>query len=78
MKIVVEVEASVYASEQYQSRIGASNAYPNCGMAQSLEAHGYYWRAGSVRLSAARYYEWRCAVFCRCCAVTVSCLPRFA
>jgi hypothetical protein len=34
--------------------------------------------AGSVRLFWASYYEWRCAFFCRCCAVTVSCLPRFA
>jgi hypothetical protein len=25
-----------------------------------------------------KLYEWRCGVFCRCCAVTVSCLPHFA
>ena len=42
--VEVEVEAGVYASEQYQSRINAPSVCPNCGMAQSLEAHGYYWR----------------------------------
>ena len=40
----VEVEAGAYASEQYQSRISAPRACPNCGIEQSLEAHGYYWR----------------------------------
>jgi hypothetical protein len=42
--VEVEVEAGVYASEQYQSRISAPRVCPNCGIAQSLEAHGYYWR----------------------------------
>jgi hypothetical protein len=42
--VEVEVEAGVYASEQYQSRINAPSACPNCDVAQSLEAHGYYWR----------------------------------
>jgi hypothetical protein len=42
--VEVEVEAGVYASERYQSRINAPSVCPNCGMAQSLEAHGYYWR----------------------------------
>ena len=42
--VEVEVEAGVYASEQYQSRINAPSVCPNCGVAQSLEAHGYYWR----------------------------------
>ena len=42
--VEVEVEAGIYASEQYQSRIKAPSACPDCGIAQSLEAHGYYWR----------------------------------
>jgi hypothetical protein len=42
--VEVEVEAGTYASEQYQSRINAPGECPNCGIAQSLEAHGYYWR----------------------------------
>ena len=42
--VEVEVEAGVYAGEQYQSRISAPRACPNCGIEQSLEAHGYYWR----------------------------------
>ena len=32
------------ASEQHQSRISAPSECPNCGVGQSLEAHGYYWR----------------------------------
>ena len=46
MQIIVEVEvdAGVYVSEQYQSRIKAPSVCPDCGIAQSLEAHGYYWR----------------------------------
>jgi hypothetical protein len=42
--VEVEVEAGIYAGEQYQSRIKAPSVCPNCGIAQSLEAHGYYWR----------------------------------
>jgi hypothetical protein len=42
--VEVEVEAGVYVSEQYQSRIKAPSVCPECGIAQSLEAHGYYWR----------------------------------
>ena len=46
MQIIVEVqvEAGVYATEQYQNRINAPRRCPNCEVAQSLEAHGYYWR----------------------------------
>jgi hypothetical protein len=42
--VEVEVEAGVYASEQYQGRIKAPSECPDCGIAQCLEAHGYYWR----------------------------------
>jgi len=42
--VEVEVEAGTYASEQYQSRVNAPSMCPNCGIGQSLEAHGYYWR----------------------------------
>ena len=42
--VEVEVEAGTYVSEQFQSRINAPRECPNCGIAQSLEAHGYYWR----------------------------------
>ena len=48
--VKVEVEAGVYASEQYQNRINAPSVCPNCGVAQSLEAHGYYWRRVSEAL----------------------------
>ena len=46
MQVIVEVgiEVGVYVSEQYQSRIRAPSVCPNCGIGQSLEAHGYYWR----------------------------------
>ena len=40
--VEVEVEAGVYASEQYQSRIKIPSVCPDCDIAQSLEAHGYY------------------------------------
>jgi hypothetical protein len=40
VEVEVEVEAGAYVSEQYQSRITAPSACPNCGIAQSLEAHG--------------------------------------
>ena len=76
--VEVEVEAGVYASEQYQSRINAPSVCPNCGMAQSLEAHGYYWRwvsEGSLRRGIT---NGGAPFLCRCCAVTVSCPPRFA
>ena len=64
MRIIVEVEleAGVYASEQYQSRINAPSVCPNCGVAQSLEAHGYYWRWVSEALLG-KVYEWRYVVF---------------
>ena len=42
--VEVEVEAGIYAGEQYQSKIKAPSVCPDCGIAQSLEAHGYYWR----------------------------------
>jgi hypothetical protein len=42
--VEVEVEAGTYVSDRYQSRIAAPSMCPNCGIAQSLEAHGYYWR----------------------------------
>ena len=60
--VEVEVEAGVYASEQYQSRISAPSECPNCGVGQSLEAHGYYWRWVSEALCG-KVYEWRCVVF---------------
>ena len=46
MQVIVELEfeAGAYVSEQYQSRINAPSVCPNCGIAQGLEAHGYYWR----------------------------------
>jgi ABC-type polar amino acid transport system ATPase subunit len=74
--VEVEVEAGVYASEQYQSRINAPSVCPNCGMAQSLEAHGYYWRwvsEGSLRRGIT---NGGAPFLCRCCAVTVSCPPQ--
>jgi hypothetical protein len=46
VQVIVEVgmEAGDYVSEQYQRRIAAPSRCPNCGVAQTLEAHGYYWR----------------------------------
>jgi hypothetical protein len=46
VQVIVEVgvEAGSYVSEQYQCRINAPELCPNCGIAQSLQAHGYYWR----------------------------------
>jgi hypothetical protein len=53
VQVIVEVgmEAAVYVSEQYQSRMAAPSPCPNCGIAQTLEAQGYYRRyvTGSVR-----------------------------
>jgi hypothetical protein len=42
--VEVEVEAGTYVSEQFQCLINAPEVCPNCGIAESLEAHGYYWR----------------------------------
>jgi len=44
VQIIVEVGAGVYASEQYRSRIKCSERVSQHCLAQSLEAHGYYWR----------------------------------
>jgi len=53
VQVIVEVgmEVGAYVSEQYQGRIRAPSVCPNCGVGQSLEAHGYYWRwvTGIVR-----------------------------
>jgi hypothetical protein len=42
--VEVEVEAGTYVSDQYQCLIKAPEVCPNCGIVQSLEARGYYWR----------------------------------
>jgi hypothetical protein len=42
--VEVQVDAAEYVDEQYQSRIAAPGRCPNCGKAQSLQAHGYYMR----------------------------------
>jgi hypothetical protein len=55
--VEVEVEAGTYASEQYQSRISAPSVCPNCGIAQSLEAHGYYWRWCSASRYSRRFSQ---------------------
>ena len=46
VQVIVEVgmEVDAYVREQYQRRIRAPGVCPNCGIGQSLEAHGYYWR----------------------------------
>jgi ribosomal protein S27AE len=46
MQIIVEVgiDPVSYVNEQYQRRVRAPSVCPNCGRAQALEAHGYYWR----------------------------------
>ncbi len=61
--VEVEVEAGAHASEQYQSRVNASRLCPNCGIAQNLEAHGYYWRwvtetlcGGVLRMAVRRFF----------------------
>ncbi len=53
MQVIVEVGIAIgaYVSEQYQSRIRAPSECPNCGIGQSLEAHGYYWRWVTEALS---------------------------
>jgi hypothetical protein len=80
MQIIVEVEMdpASYVNGQYQRRVRAPSVCPNCGRAQALEAHGYYWRwvtaalRGLVIQIAVRRF------CCRHCPVTVSCLPQFA
>ena len=79
MQILVEVgiDPAGYVNEQYQCRVRAPSVCPNCGRAQALEAHGYYWRwvtalCGMVIRIAVRRF------CCRHCPVTVSCLPQFA
>jgi hypothetical protein len=53
VQVIVEIgmEAGDYVSEQYQRRIVAPSSCPNCGLAQTLEAHGYYWRYVTEALS---------------------------
>ena len=64
MQIIVEVEVEAGASPA--SNIRAGSVLRACAPTAAL---GRVWRrtaitgAGSVRLSAARYYEWQCAVF---------------
>jgi hypothetical protein len=53
--IGVEVEAATYVSEQYQSRIRAPSECPNCGIAQSLEAHEGHGREGHGRAASTQY-----------------------
>jgi hypothetical protein len=79
MQIIVEVgiDPARYVNEQYQRRVRAPSVCANCGRAQALEAHGYYWRwvtalCGLVIQIAVRRF------CCRHCPVTVSCLPEFA
>lgn len=79
MQIIVEVgiDPASYVNEEYQRRVRAPSVCPNCGRAQALEAHGYYWRwvtalCGLVIQIAVRRF------CCRHCPVTVSCLPQFA
>ena len=79
MQIIVEVgiDPAGYVNEEYQRRVRAPSVCPNCGRAQVLEAHGYYWRWVTalcglvVRIAVRRFC-------CRHCPVTVSCLPQFA
>jgi ribosomal protein S27AE len=79
VQIIVEVgvDPLVYRDGECQRLVRAPSVCPNCGRAQSLEAHGYYWRwvagvCGLQVLIAVRRFE------CRHCPVTVSCLPQFA
>jgi ribosomal protein S27AE len=46
MQIIVEVgvDPASYVNEEYQRRVRAPSVCPNCGRAQALAAHGYYWR----------------------------------
>jgi hypothetical protein len=80
VQVIVEVgiDAATYGSEQYQSRIRAPSVCPNCGIGPSLEAHGYYWRWVTETLGGKGAPNCGQTFFCRCCAVTVSCLPNFA
>jgi hypothetical protein len=60
--VELEVEAGAYVSEQYQSRINAPSVRPNCGIAQGLEAHGYYLALGEalcgrlLRMAVRRFF----------------------
>jgi len=60
--VIVEVEAGTYVSDQYQCLIKAPEVCPNCGIVQSLEARGYYWR-WVTKAVWAKSYEWQCGVF---------------
>jgi len=65
VQIIVEVEGRSWRLRQ-RSNIRAGSVLRACAPTAALRR---VWRrtaitgAGSVRLSAARYYEWRCAVF---------------
>jgi len=79
VQIIIEVgvDPSGYRDGEYQRLVRAPSLCPNCGRAQALEAHGYYWRWVADLCSLPVLIAVRRFV-CRHCLVTVSCLPQFA
>jgi hypothetical protein len=79
VQIIIEVgiDPATYLKEQHQRRVRAPSACPNCKAAQTLQAHGYYWRWVAaafcgllMQIAVRRFRCWQCQR-------TVSCLPHF-
>ena len=62
MIIEMNMDAARYAVERCQGSVPAPEICPDCRKAQSLEAHGYYWRWVSdgrgepVRIAVRRFF----------------------
>ena len=66
-----------YAEQDHHRQVPPPENCPNCLAAYALEALTYYWRYVTTATElvlriAVRRFE------CRCCEITVSCLPEFA
>jgi hypothetical protein len=67
-----------YVEQNYQKRVRCPENCPNCGLANSLEVHGYYHRYLTQSAVVAVLMIWVRRFICTVCEVTVSCLPDFA
>jgi hypothetical protein len=65
-----------YVEQEHHKQVKAPENCPNCSSAHSLEALAYYRRYVTWLTSA--FLIWVRRFLCRCCRVSVSCLPSFA
>jgi hypothetical protein len=73
----VKLTVEAYVREQFHRRMRPPEQCPNCGRLHRLWAHGYYERDSTERTGKPLRF-WVRRFLCRCCGITVSCLPCFA